>query len=203
MSKQPSVLHLSSLFDGKLNVERMVQDVRGAEKLHEYTQKAFQGWTSIPLRSLDGMTGRQASNANGQHASSDPSIFVDTPIMQPYLSEVVRTIEGNEEGHGLLKVRLMKLAPGATIKAHTDRFGGFGKVLRLHIPIVSDPRVVFTVNNAKYVMEVGKVYSLNVLHRHAVHNGSDKDRIHMVFDVLITSSIQKKIDEAALALTIS
>lgn len=178
-------------FDKPIDMERLINDAKAAEKTHEYTQKDFAGWTSLPLRSLHGMTGKHASDASGDHKSSDETKFQDTPAMQPYISEIINHVVG-EKG-GLLKVRLMKMKAKTQIGEHRDSFAGDGTVVRFHIPVITDPRVIFRVNNIPYYMAPGQLYRMDVLQRHAVVNASDIDRIHLVFDVRVSAAILSKL----------
>jgi hypothetical protein len=178
-----------------IDLDRLRDEVALAEQQHEYTNKAFHGWSSIPLRSINGMTGAEASAANGMHASADASLFRDTSIMEstPYIRELVQRCAGTDTGAGVLKVRLMKLAAGKCIAEHRDRFEGSGNsIIRLHIPIVTHRKVHFFVNGKQYHMDTGELYRIDVSQRHAVKNLSREcDRIHLVFDVCRTVQTEK------------
>lgn len=166
----------------QLNVDALVTDMLAASKCHEFTEKSFTGWTSLPLRSLGGITGKEASEASGEHASSDPEKFEDTIAMQPYIQSLVHQVGAMHSG--LLKVRLMKMRPGSTIGEHRDRFcGEHDKIMRFHIPIQTSPRVKFQVSRESYYLEPGKLYRVDVSKLHSVANHGDTDRIHLVFDV--------------------
>lgn len=181
-------------FTEKLDLCKLKDEAVAAARIHEYTQKAFPGWTSLPLRSLNGMTGPEASDASGEHASTDPSKFQDTPVMQPYIREVIeKVLEGTTSDAGLLKVRLMKMNARTSVGEHRDNFRGDGSVARFHIPIVTHPRVVFRVEGVHYHLSEGELYKIDVSKRHAVENSSDIDRIHLVFDVKTDNVIRERL----------
>ena len=157
-------------------------ELEKAESIHDFTQKGFAGWTSLPLRSLYGMTGECASDASGEHASADPEKFEDTPAMQPYIQRLVNEVASKHAG--LLKVRLMKMRAGSSIGEHRDKFcGDEDKIIRYHIPIITHPKVTFYVSRKGYNLKPGELYRLNVSKLHSVVNASNLDRVHLVFDV--------------------
>lgn len=169
---------------GALDVEKLKAEVVAAQALHPFTRKDVKGWTSIPLRSACGMTGAQGCGALGIHASTEAAVFKDTVVMQPYIKVIVDQVAA-ATASVVLKVRLMKLEAGAKIPMHIDKFNdrnSLARVVRYHIPVVSNPEVHMIVNNRIYYMEPGQLYTIDVSQAHAVENHSTEDRIHLVFD---------------------
>tara|TARA_B110000211_G_scaffold56007_1_gene62415 strand:+ start:1469 stop:2086 length:618 start_codon:yes stop_codon:yes gene_type:complete len=92
------------------------------------------------------------------------------------------------------RVRFMRLEAGKVIGKHTDKIDkdiGFddGDIIRVHIPIRTNPQVVFTLyestkdkEGSEYNLETGHFYYTDVTKAHAVRNTSDIDRIHLVAD---------------------
>jgi len=176
-----------------LDHEKLLSDLEKAQDLHKYTSKAFGGWESIPLRSLKGVTGPEGSRASGQHASSDADLFKDTNVMPDYISSIVKQIAS---GSGILKVRLMRLQAKRTIGEHKDQFSPGPPVARLHIPIVTNPDVIFQVNRKPYHMQLGHVYYIDVSQLHAVSNKGKEDRVHLVFDLVRNHDVEEKLKSA-------
>jgi hypothetical protein len=54
---------------------------------------------------------------------------------------------------------------------------------RVHVPLVTNPSVVFTMEDGEHHMEVGKAYRMNTLSVHAVANKGETARTHLVFDI--------------------
>lgn len=92
------------------------------------------------------------------------------------------------------RIRLMKLSPGGgELERHTDNcdpdVGTRNKQLfRVHVPIVTNPKVLFTVWDQKGVMSekhmgVGEAWYLDTRKPHRAINGGKTDRIHLVMDV--------------------
>lgn len=193
--RRTDVQEVTSLFfQEPIDMETLIKEAHVAEEMHifqnkngdkcnGYTDKAFIGWTSLPLRSLGGIVGEDASDAVGDHASSDADKFADTPAMQPYIKKLIAQVGGRP-----LKVRLMKMRAFSSVGEHRDNFNGNGVVVRFHIPIVTHPKVIVKVNGKPYHFEAGKLYRIDVSQRHAVINNSHIDRIHLVFDVCTTGT---------------
>lgn len=75
------------------------------------------------------------------------------------------------------RMRLSCLKPGKSIPKHSDG-GGF----KIHIPITTDPAVLFNVNGINYNLEPGKVYMVDVGVHHYYTNNSNIDRWHLICD---------------------
>ncbi|MGH7889613.1 MAG: aspartyl/asparaginyl beta-hydroxylase domain-containing protein, partial [Thermodesulfobacteriota bacterium] len=102
------------------------------------------------------------------------------------------------------RVRFMKLLPGGgEIERHTDSVdpdSGFriGKLARLHFPIVTNPKVTFTIwdirdrqINEHY--QAGDCFVLDTQFPHRVINEGVEDRIHLVVDLLVNKNLRDTI----------
>lgn len=78
---------------------------------------------------------------------------------------------------------LVKLKPKRNILPHTDG-GWFVDTHRLHIPIVTDPDILFTIADKKVHLKKGWIYELNNLVEHSVLNPTDVERVHLMVDIL-------------------
>ena len=115
----------------------------------------------------------------------------DTPLYDMF-PEVRELLSKYKEVH---RVRFMQLKPGGgELERHTDQVdkdsgGSKGKLARLHIPIITNPNMIFTVWNTKGTpqkihMEVGDLWFLDTRKPHqAINNGTD-NRIHLVIDAI-------------------
>jgi quercetin dioxygenase-like cupin family protein len=165
-------LRLPPLFD----LERLHADLDTALQRHwqaHYNDRAHRGsWTSIALRS--------ASGAAYDIQAREDADFSDTELLGscPYFHEVLDSFACDKKA-----VRLMALASGAEIKPHRDRGGSIEDGLaRLHIPIVTDPAVVFTLDGEDVHFGAGATWYMNANCLHAVRNGSARERVHLVLD---------------------
>jgi quercetin dioxygenase-like cupin family protein len=165
-------LRLPPAFD----VERLRADLDTASSWHwqaHYNDRAHRGaWTSIALRS--------ASGRAGDIQAWEGADFADTVLLErcPCFREVIDSFACEKKA-----VRLMALESGAEIKPHRDRGGSFEDGLaRLHIPIVTDPAVVFTLDGEDVHFGAGATWYMNANCLHAVRNGSAQARVHLVLD---------------------
>lgn len=85
-------------------------------------------------------------------------------------------------GGTIIRAMAARLAPGGIIKPHRDKHPSFHYGHRIHIPIVSNPRVRFTIDGRPYRMEIGKVYEINNQMQHSVMNKGQEGRINFIFD---------------------
>jgi hypothetical protein len=77
----------------------------------------------------------------------------------------------------------MRLTPGSRIKEHTDLELSFEDgVVRIHIPVITNPDVEFYLNGAHVTLAAGTAWYLRLSDRHSVFNGGNADRVHMVID---------------------
>jgi len=99
------------------------------------------------------------------------------------------------------RVRLMRLEAGTKIAKHTDKVDKdikTGKIKRLHIPVITDDKIIFRswLDNgiAEFHMAKGECWWLDVAKAHAVENNSDIDRVHLVVDVINNETIDETLN---------
>ena len=107
----------------------------------------------------------------------------------------------NEEWHGLrgisdglvnglrpllgtprVKDRMLSVVmPGHDILPHRDCFGD-DWLCRVHVPLTTNDRAVFVIEDIMYKMKVGSAYKVNISKKHMVVNNGTTPRIHFMFD---------------------
>jgi len=94
--------------------------------------------------------------------------------------------------HDGFVVRLIfaKLQGRGTIPRHADREYSLLKCYRIHIPIISNDDVFFTVGGEQKVLRPGEMWEINNATFHAVDNQSDEDRIHMIIDWVPNATVR-------------
>jgi hypothetical protein len=115
--------------------------------------------------------------------NSMPSVELsaETEIVRhaPYFKQVLDDLECVK-----LSVRMLALPPGGKIKEHQDAGFGFANgMLRLHIPIITDPRVEFFIGGQRVYWNAGELWYGDFSSVHSVENRSDVTRYHLVMDV--------------------
>jgi hypothetical protein len=147
--------------------------------LSHYDLALADGWTTIPLVSHDGSARDEKSQYLGKWGEYKETSYLEK---LPYFKEVLRAFKCP---HG--RIRIMKLMPGTIIKTHRDTFDevsdvAFGQV-RLHIPVITNDKVIFTVGSQNYKLKAGRLYYVNFSKKHYVRNDGTEARTHLVLDL--------------------
>jgi Aspartyl/Asparaginyl beta-hydroxylase len=140
-----------------------------------FNKDYFNGeWSGVALRSNGGLPDRLYSDPKAQ------SVIEDTPLLERCPN--IRAVLGNLKCP-LKSVRFLKLAAGSTIDEHRDYDLGYELAeVRLHIPIVTNPDVIFYVDARRVEMKEGECWYLDLGLPHWVENRGQSDRIHLVID---------------------
>ncbi len=104
--------------------------------------------------------------------------------LSKYAVPVMREILDAYYVHGgaILRAMVAKLFPHGTIDSHIDRHPSFASAHRIHVPLVTNPDVIFQVDGKQITMNAGYGYEINNQKVHAVHNGGEISRLHFIFD---------------------
>jgi hypothetical protein len=149
--------------------------------LSHYDTGLADGWTTIPLISRDGSATNEQSQKVGQWGEYKETEYLDK---LPYFKEILSAFKCP---HG--RIRIMNLLPGTEIREHRDANEevsdlAFNQV-RLHIPIITNERVIFTLNKTNYHLPEGRLIYLNFSKKHYVKNDGDEARVHLVLDLKV------------------
>lgn len=92
--------------------------------------------------------------------------------------------------------RLMGLAPGAQVPHHIDINYYWRTHIRIHIPIITNPGVLFTCGKETVHMAPGEAWVFDSFLMHNVQNRGTQKRIHLVLDTVPGERLWSLIDEA-------
>lgn len=109
----------------------------------------------------------------------------------PYVMEVMADI-----GAVWGRSRLMGLAPGANVPPHVDVNYHWRTHMRIHIPVITNPAVTFTVGDDRAHMAAGECWVFDSFRMHNVHNGGIDKRIHLVLDTVGGSELWDLVERA-------
>jgi hypothetical protein len=157
-----------------------------------FVEQNYEGeWSVIALRAPKGT----ASQHPIRQIYSDPGVseFEDTPLMAacPHLRAAALAFGPPHA------VRLMRLTAGSVIKEHTDLdLAAEDGMARIHVPVVSNPDVVFEVNRRRVDMALGEAWYLRLADPHRVANHGATDRIHLVIDVPFNPKLEALMRQA-------
>jgi hypothetical protein len=189
----PDRLKLPLTFDATrldLDLARLAQ----ADWTKHFITQNYEGdWEVVALRCASDATHPVQQIFTAPGAKN----FVDTPLLatSPNLRDMLQTFHC-----ALRSVRLARLTPGSRLKEHTDHGLGFeAGTVRLHIPLVTNPHVVFLLNGTRVLMEAGSVWYLRLSDPHSVDNRGTTDRIHMLIDAELNDWLGTLIADAGRA----
>ena len=143
-------------------------------------------WTGIALYSMGGRE----------------SVFPSSPGMDryqetervkqtPYIRQLLNELECPKE-----VVRILFLPPGGHIKDHFDFHTSFQfGLVRLHIPILTDPGVAFVIDGERMNWKAGELWYGDFSRVHSVKNDSQIVRVHIVIDVQINEWLLSQFPE--------
>lgn len=80
--------------------------------------------------------------------------------------------------------RFMGLAAGREVPPHIDIHYYWRTHLRIHIPVITNPDVLFTCGDETVHMAAGECWVFDSFLRHDVQNKGDAQRIHLVLDTV-------------------
>ncbi len=100
----------------------------------------------------------------------------------PVMHQIIRN--WYPPGGTIIRAMAAKLLAGGRIIPHRDSHPSFGAGHRIHVPIVTNPRVRFMIYGLPYQLEVGQAYEINNQKVHSVMNKGGADRINFIFDYL-------------------
>ena len=92
----------------------------------------------------------------------------------------------------VIRCEFIKLKSNSEVYKHTDGGPLLHYSRRVHIPLITNSLSTFTVMNNTIHMEEGNWYEINNQLPHAVKNGGDSDRVHIIIDIMPDDMINYK-----------
>jgi len=91
-----------------------------------------------------------------------------------------------ENGPGyFIRATLVRLKAGCSIAEHQDKNFSLTHSHRIHLPIITNDEVLFSVGNETVNMREGQLFEINNRRKHSVHNNGTDDRVHMILDFVM------------------
>jgi hypothetical protein len=100
----------------------------------------------------------------------------------PLMHEIIRKFY--PPGGTIIRAMAAKLLAGGRILPHRDSHPSFAAGHRIHVPIITNPRVRFMIDGRPFQFEVGQAYEINNQKVHSVMNKGNADRINFIFDYI-------------------
>lgn len=173
---------------------KMLKDIENMELGH------FEYYNVIPLRAPAHIvdTSLPFPPPADDYADGSWTEWLNTKelLESSYLQEVVNTFREHTK---VTLVRLLRLAPGAVVKEHTDPTLGLEverSVIRLTIPILDNTEVKFYLNGTEVNMGTGECWYLRLTDPHKIVNGGTTERINLSIDMIPNDWVRRSIAES-------
>lgn len=141
------------------------------EALWKPHPQGFAGNSMLPLVAVNG----DADN------ESFAGPMRPTPALQrcAYLSHVFASLDAT-----VGRSRLMRLSGHAEVTRHVDQGYYWAERVRVHVPVVTQPTVVFECGDVRVNMAAGECWIFDTWRQHRVLNDAVQSRIHLVIDTV-------------------
>lgn len=170
-------------------------NVSNDEWTAHFNKQCYEGeWSGVSLRSVGGGTTQLYPDPNAAGK------FADTELLgrSPYFREVIDAFECEKEA-----VRLLRLSAGARILEHRDfKLNHEGGVLRIHIPVASNPGVEFILDGSPVPMLEGESWYLDLTLKHSAANLGETDRVHLIIDCCVNEWTDRLLERAGVEATV-
>jgi hypothetical protein len=104
-----------------------------------------------------------------------------SPTVLPIVDELLALYP---PGAVVVRCQVARLVPGGHIARHRDVSPLLRASHRVHVPLITWPEVQFFIDDAPHQFEAGHAFELNNQRFHEVRHGGDKDRSHLILDIL-------------------
>jgi len=116
-------------------------------------------------------------------------------IRQTYLQTLRQRSVAEKHGPGyVIRALLTRLPASTEIRPHIDDGYSLARCHRIHVPLVTSPQTMFRVGDTRFHMAEGEMWEINNRRIHAVTNGGDVARIHLIMDYVQPGEIVFDLD---------
>lgn len=162
---------IAALREAVLAIPESVWDAENADKPNRY--EALDRTRHIVFRFIDSPLDWRKSH--------------DRPAWRQWRARLLPVMEQATRGyryeHGEYpRVMFARMAPGGVIHPHIDENPAAQWPHKIHVPILTNPKVAFLTGGNVYHFPEGEAVEVNNLGLHAVRNDGDSDRIHLIFE---------------------
>ena len=164
-------IDISGLREAVLAIPEPVWDAENASKPNRY--EALDRTRHIVFRFVD-----SAKDWRSSH---------DRPAWGEWRSKLLPVMEQATRAYGYARgayprVMFARMAPGGVIHPHYDSNPAARWPHKIHVPILTNPKVSFLSGGSVHHFAEGVAVEVNNLDVHAVSNEGDSDRIHLIFE---------------------
>jgi hypothetical protein len=155
----------------RFNAEALATEVRALPS---------SAWVPHPTGFVGNEAVRLVSPGGEETDSTDGQMAATSHLRSSqYIREVMEEI-GSVWGRS----RLMGLAAGRQVPPHIDTHYYWRTHFRIHVPVITNPGVLFTCGEETVHMEAGDCWIFDSFRLHDVQNKGNAQRIHLVLDTV-------------------
>lgn len=100
-------------------------------------------------------------------------------MLMPVMQQAAETLGYRD--YRFPRVMLARLPAGGEISGHSDGEASH-YIHKIHVPLITNPKTIFRVGQREEHLPVGEIIEVNNKRNHAVKNGGDCDRVHLIFE---------------------
>jgi len=128
------------------------------------------------------------------HPTKLPMLRVFEHSLRPVLTTIADHYDHSDRGRALsenhgrgyfVRANIVKLKAGGEIPAHADGNFSLAHSHRVHLPIVTNDDVRFTVGDEECHLPEGGLFEINNRRTHNVVNAGAEDRTHLILDYVL------------------
>lgn len=159
----------------------------------EVTALPANAWTAHPQK-LEGNAAVVLVSPGGAITDQWAGPMAPTEWLRrcPYIMQIMQELDSTWG-----RSRLMGLEAGAVVPEHVDVHYYWRTHLRIHVPVITNPKVTFKCDGETVNMKAGECWLLDSFFQHSVENGGEEDRIHLVLDTVGSTRLWDLIDAGA------
>lgn len=167
-------------------IEKLDESAWDAESVRQQRYEAHRDTQTIPLV--------HDYDFRHIHPTRHPALSLFEPLIRPVLAIVADFYDASPEGRKLterygvgyfVRANLVRLVAGGSIAQHRDMNFSLTHSHRVHVPIITNDRVMFTVGDETLSIPEGEIYEINNRRLHSVTNESDEARVHLILDYVL------------------
>jgi hypothetical protein len=115
---------------------------------------------------------------------------VTTELFKDYEDDIFAIenaiLDATGQDFKILNCNFVNLPSGHHVLPHRDTGSEFTVKRRMHLPILTNDHVVFTVDQEAINMKAGEIWEVNnSTYVHSVDNNGTTDRVHFLFDMVL------------------
>ncbi len=156
-------------------------------------------WMSHPDK-IDGNSALPLISSGGGRNNEFKGEMKPTPLLDcsHYLQQVIASF-----GEVFGRSRLMRLDAGCEVSPHVDFNHHWHHHVRIHIPIVTSPNVIFYCGDKHVHMPAGTCWIFDSWRLHRVVNRGEQARVHLVIDTAGSSHFWEMVEQAELTMKLA